>query len=335
MTSRRVSTSPPTVGSSRRSRQATSTSTPAAVGAQHDPVAAAAEVAAARDHAASSARHAASRSSGGDQVDDGASPTHGRAAEHRAPPTGWRTGSRSSSSTIRMTSAAFCTSVRKYASLLRRLISSLSVIRSTASAACEASTSSAPRRVSSTVSSAATTSSPIDGPAAGRSAGHERARQRGREPRQLASRRTVEGVHAQEPARPVRGVRHRADTGRGSPSASNTAGARTPPGAGGRRPCARPRPRSAASAADDQVVAGRAQRALTLDRLPVSRHHPGQARQDQQEQQAEDAAIIGRVADVAGERLGEEHAGRDERHRHQQRDAPDAHLAPTAPAPGP
>ena len=37
---------------------------------------------------------------------------------------------------------------------------------------------------------------------------------------------------------------------------------------------------------------------------------------------AEDAAIIGRAPNLAGERLGEERAGRDERHRHQQRDAP-------------
>ncbi len=75
-----------------------------------------------------------------------------------------------------------------------------------------------------------------------------------------------------------------------------------------------------------QVRSGGAQRALTLDGLPVSGHHSGQPHQDDQEQQDGGRRDHRRAPDLAGQRLGEERAGRDERHRHQQRDASDAHL---------
>ena len=230
------------------------------------------------------------------------------------------------SSTIRMTSWAFCTSVRKYASLLRRVTSWLNVTRSTASAVCEASTSRAPRRVNRTGSAAATTRSPTDDPAVGRSAGtsgHTNAVakpsiSRAATPSRSAtfrSRLVSSGTSAPGPGTPAV-----------APSTSNTARCVAPGGT-------RKLDRSAHGCGQVSGVAGRhqvrpggAQGALTLDGLPVSDDHSGQAHQDDQEQQDGRRCDHRRAPNVAGERLGEERAGRDERHRHQQCDASDAHL---------
>ena len=113
---------------------------------------------------------------------------------------------------------------------------------------------------------------------------HERARQRGPEPLQLPGGWTLESVDMYEPARPVGASGAGPSTPAVAPSVSNTARCGEP--AGTRRSTAvrTPAATSAASAADDQVVTGRAQDALPLDRLPVSCHHAGQPRQDEQEQ---------------------------------------------------
>ena len=71
---------------------------------------------------------------------------------------------------MRMTSPMLWTSVRKYSSLRRREISPLSVIRSMASAACEASTDSDPCSAPRSASSPATISVPTSGCPATRSA---------------------------------------------------------------------------------------------------------------------------------------------------------------------
>ena len=111
-----------------------------------------------------------------------------------------------------------------------------------------------------------------------------------------------------------------------APSTSNTARCAEPTGT--RRPTAMRTDvaRSAASAGRYQVRTGRAQRALPLDGLPVSDHHSRQPHQDDQEQQGGGRRDHRRAPNLAGQRLGEERAGSDERHRHQQCDASDAHL---------
>ena len=190
------------------------------------------------------------------------------------------------SSTIRMTSWAFCTSVRKYASLLRRVTSWLSVTRSTASAACDASTSRAPRRVSEHRLVGGDDEEPHRRPGGGPVGRDERARPaRSRTPsisraatpsrsstcrsrlarpgcpqRDRAHRR---GLAVDEQHRPVRRARREQAADRRAHGCGHVGGV------GGRH----------------QVVAGRAQGALTLDGLPVPCHHAGQAGQDEQEQQ--------------------------------------------------
>ena len=156
---------------------------------------------------------------------------------------------------------------------------------------------------------------------------HERARQHRPEPLQLPGGCTIESVHVYEPARPVRGVRSGTEQSRGRAvgeqhrTVSRARGKQAPDsrldglchigGVGGR----------------DQVVTGRTQDALTLDRLPVPCHHPRQPRQNEQEQDGGRRGDHRSVLDAAGERISEERARGDERHRHEQRDAPDAHLA--------
>ena len=155
---------------------------------------------------------------------------------------------------------------------------------------------------------------------------YERAHQRGREAVHLASRDTIEVGHLQEPARLLRDVRTGpGHTCRGAVDEQH-------------RPMCRTRGDQAADrsahgcgqvggvAGRYQVRSGGAQRALTLDGLPVSGHHSGQPHQDDQEQQGGGRRDHRRAPNLAGQRLGEERAGRDERHRHQQCDASDAHL---------
>ena len=155
---------------------------------------------------------------------------------------------------------------------------------------------------------------------------HERAHQRRREAAQLAGGGTVEVGHLQEPARLLRDARPGCGhTGRGTVDEQHRPVRRT------RRDQAADRHAHGCGQVGGiggryQVRTGRAQRALPLDGLPVSGHHSRQPHQDDQEQQGGGRRDHRRAPNLAGQRLGEERAGGDERHRHQQCDASDAHL---------
>ncbi len=165
VTSRRVTTRPPTVGSARKLVQRTSTSTWPSRRRTHQWSCPARDSSSRTD---ASARAARERSRG--STSSGRALPARSAVPNTAEADGLAYRTVSSSSTIRMTSEVLRTRVRKYASLSRRITSWRSITRSTASPACEARISREPRVSASGRAGPATSSAPAT-PPGGRSGG--------------------------------------------------------------------------------------------------------------------------------------------------------------------